>query len=347
MRLSSSGRLNLNCLPSFPPSPGKKNLLPHAALACIASACIAFATPATAQDYPRKPIRMLVGWPPGGTVDLIGRLVAQILTEKLRQQVVVDNRPGASGTIVDLMVKGAAPDGYVLQTAGSTHATNPSLYAEAKFDPVRDFTPITLVASTPYVLVVEPKMPVKSVAEFVAWAKKQPGAITFGSSGNGSRQHLAAVMLMNTIGVKMVHVPYKGSAPVVADLLGGHVPVIFENVTTVLPHIGSGRIRALATTTEARTPMLPDVPTMLESGFPRFEISGYFGVYGPPKLPLSIVDLIGSTINSALKTPEMRQSLARFGADAVGGTPASFAAFLQRDVDTWSKVIRDAGIVAN
>ena len=157
-------------------------------------ACSAVALPAIAQDYPRKPIRMLVGWPPGGTVDLIGRMVAQLLTEKLHQQVVVDNRPGASGTLVDMMVKGAAADGYVLQTAGSTHATNPSLYAEAKFDPVKDFTPITLVASTPYVLVVESKLPVKTIAEFTAWAKKQPNAITFGSSGNGSRQHLAAVM---------------------------------------------------------------------------------------------------------------------------------------------------------
>ena len=302
---------------------------------------------AAAQDYPRKPIRMLVGWPPGGTVDLIGRVVAQLLTEKLHQQVIVDNRPGASGMIVDQMVEAATPDGYVLQTAGSTHATNPSLYADAKYDPVKDFTPITLVASTPYVLVVDPKLPVKTMAEFRDWAKKQPDAIDFGSAGNGSRQHLAAVMLMNTIGAKMVHIPYKGSAPAMTEMLGGHLRLMFENVTVVLPHIKSGKMRALAVTTEARSSLLPEVQTLIESGFPGFEISGYFGVYGPPKLPLNIVNVIGGAINAALKTPEMQQRLARIGADPVGGSPASFSAFLQRDVNTWSKVIRDAGITVN
>jgi len=302
---------------------------------------------AAAQDYPRKPIRMLVGWPPGGTVDLIGRVVAQLLTEKLHQQVIVDNRPGASGMIVDQMVEAATPDGYVLQTAGSTHATNPSLYADAKYDPVKDFTPITLVASTPYVLVVDPKLPVKTMAEFRDWAKKQPDAIDFGSAGNGSRQHLAAVMLMNTIGAKMVHIPYKGSAPAMTEMLGGHLRLMFENVTVVLPHIKSGKMRALAVTTEARSSLLPEVQTLIESGFPGFEISGYFGVYGPPKLPLNIVNVLGGTINAALKTPEMQQRLARIGADPVGGSPASFSAFLQRDVNTWSKVIRDAGITVN
>jgi tripartite-type tricarboxylate transporter receptor subunit TctC len=302
---------------------------------------------AAAQSYPQKYVKMLVGWAPGGTVDLIGRVVAQLLTEKLHQQVIVENRPGSSGMLVDQLVMAAAPDGYILQTAGSTHATNPSLYAEAKYDPVKDFTPITLVASTPYVLVVDPKLPIKSVAEFREWVKKQPAAISFGSAGNGSRQHLAAVMLMNSIGAKMVHIPYKGSMPAVTDVIGGQLPVIFENVTVVLPFIKSGRMRALGVTTEARSLLLPEVPTMIESGFPGFEISGYFGVYGPPKLPSNIVSVIGGTINAALKTPEMQQSLARIGAEPVGGSPESFAAFLQRDVDTWSKVIRDAGITVN
>jgi tripartite-type tricarboxylate transporter receptor subunit TctC len=261
--------------------------------------------------------------------------------------VVADNRPGASGMIVDQMVAAAAPDGYVLQTAGSTHATNPSLYAEAKYDPVKDFTPITLVASTPYVLVIDPKLPLRTVAEFGDWAKKQADAIDFGSAGNGSRQHLAAVMLMNTIGAKMVHIPYKGSAQVIADLLGGHLRVAFENVTVVLPHIKAGKTRALVVTTEARSSLLPDTPTLIESGFPGFEISGYFGVYGPPQLPSNIVNVIGGTINAALKTPEMQQRLGRLGAEPVGGSPASFTAFLRRDVDTWSKVIREAGIKAN
>jgi len=300
-----------------------------------------------AQGYPQKYVKMLVGWPPGGTVDLIGRVVAQLLTEKLHQQFIVENRPGSSGMLVDQLVMAAAPDGYILQTAGSTHATNPSLYADAKYDPVKDFTPIALVASTPYVLVVDPKLPVKSVADFREWAKKQPAAVNFGSAGSGSRQHLAAVMLMNSIGAKMVHIPYKGSMPAVTDVIGGQLPVIFENVTVVLPFIKSGRMQALGVTTETRSSLLPEVPTMIESGFPGFEISGYFGVYGPPKLPANIVSAIGGTINAALKSPEMQQSLARIGAEAVGGTPESFAAFLQRDVDTWSKVIREAGITAN
>jgi tripartite-type tricarboxylate transporter receptor subunit TctC len=302
---------------------------------------------AAAQHYPKKPVKMLVGWAPGGTVDLIGRVVAQVLTEQLHQQVIVDNRPGASGAIVDQLVAAAAPDGYILQTAGSTHATNPSLYAEAKYDPVKDFTPITLVASTPYVLVVDPKLTITTVADFKEWAKKQTDAITFASAGNGSRQHLAAVMLMNLIGAKMVHIPYKGSAPAIADMLGGRLPVMFENVTVVTPHITSGKMRPIAVTTEARSSLLPDVPTLIESGFPGFEISGYFGVYGPPKLPSNIVGIIGGTINTALKTSDMQQRLTRIGAEPVGGSPASFSAFLQRDVNTWSKVIREAGITAN
>jgi tripartite-type tricarboxylate transporter receptor subunit TctC len=309
--------------------------------------CCFLSVGAAAQSYPQKPVRMLVGWAPGGTVDLIGRLVAKLMTDKLGQQVIVENRPGASGAIVDQLIAAAPPDGYMLQTAGSTHATNPSLYASAKYDPVKDFTPITLVASTPYVLVVDPKLPIKSVADFKDWVKRQPEPITFGSAGNGSRQHLAAVMLMNSISAKMVHVPYKGSAPVVTDLLGGHLPIIFENVTVVVPHIQAGKMRALAVTTEARSALLPDAPTMIESGFPGFEVSGYFGVYGPPNLPSNIVAVIGGTINAALKTAEVRQNLARLGADPVGGSPESFSAFLQRDVDTWSKVIRDAGIKAN
>jgi tripartite-type tricarboxylate transporter receptor subunit TctC len=302
---------------------------------------------ATAQSYPQKYVKMLVGWAPGGTVDLIGRVVAQLLTERLHQQVIVENRPGSSGMLVDQMIMTAAPDGYMLQTAGSTHATNPSLYADAKYDPVKDFTPIALVASTPYVLVVDPKLPVRSIAEFREWVRKQPDAISFGSAGNGSRQHLAAVMLMNSIGARMVHIPYKGSMPAVTDLLGSHVPVIFENVTVVLPYIKSGKMRALGVTTETRSSLLPEVPTLIESGFAGFEISGYFGVLGPPKLPSNIVSVINGAINAALKTPEMQQSLARIGAEPVGGSPESFAAFLQRDVDTWSKVIRDAGITVN
>ncbi|MGZ5137736.1 MAG: Bug family tripartite tricarboxylate transporter substrate binding protein, partial [Burkholderiales bacterium] len=261
----------------------------HIVIAAVIGFILSFG--AAAQDYPKKPVRMLVGWAPGGTVDLIGRVVAQLLTEKLHQQVIVENRPGASGAIVDQLVAAAAPDGYTLQTAGSTHATNPSLYAEAKYDPVKDFTPITLVASTPYVLVADPKLPITTVAEFKEWAKKQPDAITFASAGNGSRQHLAAVMLMNLIGAKMVHVPYKGSAPAITDMLGGRLPVMFENVTVVVPHITSGKMRPIAVTTEARSSLLPYVPTLIESGFPGFEISGYFGVYGPPKLPSNIVGI--------------------------------------------------------
>ncbi|MCC6531069.1 MAG: tripartite tricarboxylate transporter substrate binding protein [Burkholderiales bacterium] len=302
---------------------------------------------ASAQSYPHKPVRMLVGWAPGGTVDLIGRMVAQVLTEKLHQQVIVDNRPGASGTIADLMVAAAAPDGYTLQTAGSTHATNPSLYAEAKFHPVKDFTPIVLVAATPYALVAGPKLGVRTLGEFREWAKKQSDAIVFGSAGNGSRQHLAAAMLMNAIGAKMVHIPYKGSGPAMTELLGGHVPIMFENVTVILPHVGAGRIRALAVTSATRSARLPEVPTMVESGFAGFDVSGYFGVYGPPKLPASIVGLLSGTINAGLKTAELLQQLARAGAEPVGGSPASFAAFLQRDVDASSKIIREVGITAN
>ena len=316
--------------------------------ACVAIAALVLAStpPASAQTdaYPSKPIRIVVPFPAGGTTDILARAVAQKITEAWGQSVVVDNRPGAGGNIGAELVAKSAPDGYTLLmgTVG-THAINTSLYAKMPFDHVKDFTPVVLVAGVPNVLVVHPSVPAKSVAELVAYAKANPGKLNFASSGSGTSIHLSGELFKTSAGVQMTHVPYKGSAPALTDLMGGQVQLMFDNLPSALPHIKAGKLRALAVTSTVRAPTLPDVPTIAESGFPGFEASSWFGLLAPAGTKPEVVAKLNAEVRKWLETPEAREKLASQGANAAGGTPEDFARHIAAETAKWARVVKESG----
>ena len=299
---------------------------------------------ASAQTYPVKPIRIVVPFPPGGATDILARDVAQKLTEAWGQQVIVDNRPGAGGNIGSELVAHSAPDGYTLEmgTVG-THAINASLYAKMPYDHVKDFAPVILVAGVPNVLVVNNAVPANSVAELIAYAKANPGKLNFASSGNGTSIHLSGELFKVMAGVQMTHIPYKGSAPALQDLLGGQVQLMFDNLPPSLPQIKAGKVRALAVTSLTRAPALPDVPTVAESGLPGFEASSWFGILAPAGTPPAIVAKLNAEIAKWLATPEAKEKLAKQGANAAGGTPEDFAKHIAAETAKWAKVVKDSG----
>ena len=299
---------------------------------------------AGAQNYPTKPIRLVVPFPAGGTTDLLARAMAQKLSEALGQQFVVDNRPGAGGNIGSDNVAKSPPDGYTLLmgTVGM-HAINPSLYAKMPYDHVKDFAPIVLVAGVPNVLVVNPGVPIKSVAELIKAAKDQPGSINFASSGNGTSIHLSGELFKSLTGVQMAHVPYKGSAPALTDLLGGQVQIMFDNLPSALPHIKAGKLRAIAVTSAKRAPVLPDLPTIAESGVPGFEASSWFGLLAPAGTSRDIVTRINAEANKALQSAEMKEKLLAQGAEAAGNSPEHFADYIRSETTKWAKVVKDSG----
>jgi len=299
---------------------------------------------ASAADYPTKPIRLVVPFPPGGTTDILARAVAQKLSETWNQQVIVDNRPGAGGNIGSDLVAKAAPDGYtlVMGTVG-THAINPNLYAKMPYDHVKDFAPVILVAGVPNVLVVNPSLPVHSVKELIDYAKANPGKLNFASSGNGTSIHLSGELFKTMAGVQMTHVPYKGSSPALADLMGGQVQLMFDNLPSSLGLIKGGKLRAIAVTSATRAAALPDVPTIAESGLPGFEASSWFGVLAPAATPHEIVAKLNGTIALWLATPEAKEKLLAQGAIAAGGSPEDFARHIDRETAKWAKVVKASG----
>jgi tripartite-type tricarboxylate transporter receptor subunit TctC len=299
---------------------------------------------ALGQGYPNRTIRLVVPFPAGGTTDILARAAAQKLTESLGQPVVVDNRPGAAGNIGSDIVAKSAPDGYTLLmgTVG-THAINPSLYSKMPYDHVKDFVPVVLVASVPNVLVVNPSLPVKSVGDLIKLAKAKPGEINFASSGSGTSIHLSGELFKTMAHVDMTHIPYKGSAPALTDLIGGQVQIMFDNLPSSLAQIKAGKLRAIAVTSQKRAPALPDVPTIAESGLPGFEATSWFGVLAPAGTPFPVVARINSEINKWLQTPEAREQLLAQGAAAAGGTPESFAAHIRAETDKWAKVVKESG----
>jgi tripartite-type tricarboxylate transporter receptor subunit TctC len=299
---------------------------------------------ASAQTYPAKPIRIVVPFPPGGATDILARDVAQKLSEAWGQQVIVDNRPGAGGNIGSELVAHSAPDGYTLEmgTVG-THAINASLYAKMPYDHVKDFAPVILVAGVPNVLVVNPAVPANSVAELIAYAKANPGKLNFASSGNGTSIHLSGELFKVMAGVQMTHIPYKGSAPAMQDLLGGQVQLMFDNLPPSLPQIKAGKVRALAVTSLTRAPALPDVPTVAEAGLPGFEASSWFGILAPAGTPPAIVARLNAEIAKWLATPEAKEKLSKQGANAAGGTPEDFAKHIAAETAKWAKVVKDSG----
>ena len=294
--------------------------------------------------YPTKPIRLVVPFVAGGTTDILGRAAAAELT-KAGMQTVVENRPGAGGNIGAEMVAKAAPDGYTLLvgTVG-THGINQSLYGKLPYDPIKDFAPITLLATVPNVLVVHPSLPAKNVKELIDLAKSKPGKLNYASSGNGTSIHLSAELFKTMTGTFMTHIPYRGSSAALTDLVGGQAELMFDNLPSALPYIKSGKLRALGVTSDKRSPALPDVPTIAEAGpIKGYEASSWFGVLAPAGTPKEIVDKLHQTLSKALGTPELREKLVSQGADPVGNTPDQFAEHIQKETAKWSKVVKASG----
>ena len=316
---------------------------------CVCTGLAIMAVPASAQQgFPSRPIRMICPFPPGGTTDLVARLVAQKFTEAWGQQVVVDNRPGAGGVIGTEMVAQAAPDGYtILLGSITTHAVNPALYKNLKFDPVKDFAPVSLVVSSPQLLAVHPSVPAKSVKELIALAKAKPGQYNYASAGTGTSPHLTFELFRSMAGIDVVHVPYKGTGPAITDLVGGQVQMMITGVVALMPHVKSNRLRALGVTSAKRVAALPDVPTVAESGVPGFDVSSWFGVFLPARTPRPIVMKMNEEIRKILANPDVRQRLIDQGADPASNTPEEFAAYVKAEMARWGQVVRSTGAKAD
>lgn len=307
------------------------------------------ATPAIAADkYPNKPVTIIVPFSAGGTTDILARIVGVKLGETLGETVIIDNRPGAGGNIGAAMVAKAKPDGYTLLmgTVG-THAINQTLYPKLNFDPIKDFAPLTRVANLPNLLVVHPSVPAKNVQELIAYAKANPGKLNFGSSGNGSSIHLSGELFKNMTGIDMQHVPYKGSAPAVTDLLGGQISMMFDNMPSAIQHVKSGKLRPLAVTTAKRSPALPNVPTIAESGVKGYEATSWFGLLAPAGTPPAIINRLNADLVKILAMPDVKKQMAEQGAEAYSETPAAFAGFIKTETAKWAKVVKASGAVVD
>lgn len=309
----------------------------------LALAALSPAWPLAAQDYPIRPVRLVAPFAPGGGTDFIARLIARKLSERLGQQVVVENRPGAGGNLGAELAVRAAPDGYTLLLVAGSYTVNPSLY-KLGFDPVEDISPIIQLTQGPFIVAVHPDQPVKALRELVDLARSRPDALSYGSAGSGSITHLATELFLDVAAARVVHVPYKGTGPALNDAMAGNVQLIFGSVSTTIQHIRSGRLRGLAVTTPARIGAAPDLPTMAELGYPECEVILWHGLVGPKGLPPAIVRRINEQANLALKTPDMEALLATDGVSAAGGTPARFGALIRADIQRWARVVRQAKV---
>jgi len=315
------------------------------ALACAMG--VVDAGTAAAQNFPVKSVRILVGFAPGGGTDVVSRILAQRLGEMWGQNVIVDNRPGASGMIAGDLVAKAPADGYTLLVSPQTSlAVAPALYGKAPYDTVRDFAPITLAGSSPLLMVVHPSFPPKTFAEFVTLAKKGGAPLTYGSGGVGSSPHMAGELLSAALRIKMNHVPYKGENPALADAIGGQIPIMFGNLPVALPHVKSGKLRGLANTATTRSPLAPEIPTVAESGIKDYSIATWSAVLGPAGMPPDLVVRIQRDIARVVNQPENRERLVNMGVDIIANTPEEFSVFLRAEVVRYAKVIKDAGIKA-
>ena len=305
---------------------------------------VGLATTGRAQDYPTQTVKIVVPFTPGGGVDVVARIVAPKLGEALGQSVIIENRGGAGGMLGAASVAQAAPDGYTLLFGtGSTHGTNSSVYAKLNYDPVRDFVPVALVTSSPLVLVVNPSLPVKTVSDFVAYAKSKPGELSFGSYGTGSINHLGAELFDLMTGIQANHIPYRGSAPMLTDLIGGRIHYAFDGVSTSLGYVNAGTVRLLGVAGTARSPIFPDAPTVAET-VPGFDTMVWFGLFAPAGTPRPVVELLNRKINETLGAPEVRKSLEKLGIDAVGGAPDVLAAKVQAEIRKWADIVRQKSI---
>ncbi|HYF18026.1 MAG TPA: tripartite tricarboxylate transporter substrate binding protein [Ramlibacter sp.] len=320
--------------------PDRRQLLAGGLLAALGIAPSAFA-----QSWPAQPIRMIVGFAPGGFTDVLARLIGQKLSERLGQPVLVENRAGAAGTLGADLVAKAKPDGYTLLLAHSnSNSVAPALYPKLPYNVLNDFTPIIPVASTPLILTVNPKVPANNVREFVALARSKPGGLSYASSGGGSAQHLAAERFQLATGVQMTHVPYKGSGQAIADLLSGQVELNFESPPNVLSHARAGKLRLLAITSSKRSPLIPEVPTMAEAGVQNAEMQQWFAVMGPAKMPAEITRRLNTEIAAILKMPDVAEKIASQGGEMMAGTPEEFAKFIASDSAAFARLVKDAKI---
>ena len=308
-------------------------------------AAVGLSSTAVAQSYPTKPLRLVVPFGAGGAPDLVARVIAPKLAESLGQPVVVDNRAGAAGIIGMEIVAKSPPDGHTL-VAGSAGpvAIVPGLYRKLPYDVARDFAPISTITAIPFVLVVHPSLPARTVKDLVALAKAQPGQLNFGSPGNGSTTHLATELLKSATGMKIIHVPYKGVAAAATDLISGQVQILSGDLNTMLPHVKAGKMRALAVTAARRSSLLPDIPTVAESGFPGFDASGWIGLLAPAATAPAIVERVNGAVVKALAAPDARSRLSALGGEVAASTPAEFGAFIRRETAKYGKLMKSAGI---
>jgi tripartite-type tricarboxylate transporter receptor subunit TctC len=315
---------------------------PYRVLAALALA--ALPAIAAAQSYPTKPIRLVVPFPPAGATDILSRELARMLSERLKQQVIVDNKPGAGGTLGSDLVAKSAPDGYTIQMAtSSTHSIGPSLNPKIPYNAQTDFTPVAHVANATNVLVVSPSVKANTVAELVAEIKARPGQFNFGSSGNGTIVHLTGELFKSMTGTYIVHIPYRGTALVIPDMVSGQIQLLFDNVASALPHIRDGRVKALGVTSLNRSPLLPNLPTVADT-VPGFESNTWFGVFGPKNMPPEATQRLNTEINAVLRTPEFQERLRTLGYDAAGGSPADFAKVVSNDTAKWARLIKERRI---
>jgi tripartite-type tricarboxylate transporter receptor subunit TctC len=311
-------------------------------IVALLASTTAIAQPAA---YPTKPIRIVVAYTPAGATDILARTIGQKLNEAWGQAVIIDNRPGANGNIGTEYAAKATPDGYtLLMVTAGTHGINPGLYRKLGFDAVKDFAPVSLVAMVPNVFVVNNAVPSKDLKEFIAYAKANQGKLNYGSPGNGSTAHLSMELFKSMTGIQMVHVPYKGSAGVLADLIGGQIVVTMDNMPPYVPQVKAGKIRALAVSPARRSPALPEVPTVAEAGVPGYDSGAWFGLVAPANTPKDLVAKLSRETARILKLPDVSARLADLGAESVGGTPEQFSAHIKAEIAKWAKVIRDANV---
>ena len=311
------------------------------------AALVTFATLAHAQNYPARPIRLVVPAPPGGGTDILGRIVAQKLTDTLRQQVNIDKRAGASGMIGREIVARSGADGHTLLICFTTHVTNPSLFPKMPYDTVRDFAPVAMVGVIPSVLVLHPSIPSQSVKEFIAYAKERPGKLNYGSAGSGSATHLSSVLFQSMTGTRMVHVPYKGSAPALTDLLAGQVTLMFGNMASTMPHVRGGKLRALAVTSAKRSAAAPELPTIAETALPGYEATSWFALFAPARTPEGIVSKLNAEVNALLKLPDVKERMLGLGADSIALSPRELGAYVETEIVKWDKLIKASGAKAD
>jgi tripartite-type tricarboxylate transporter receptor subunit TctC len=300
---------------------------------------------AQAQTFPNQTITLVIPFAPGGSNSIVGRVIADKMGELLGEKVVVDNRPGAGGTVGTRAVAKSNPDGYtILLSFTGTLAIAPSLYKNVGYDPRKDFAPIGLIGNAPNSLVVHPSFPAKTIAELIAYAKANPGQVNFGSAGAGTVSHITGEYFAHSAGIKLVHIPYKGTGPALTDLLGGHIPMAFAPIPASHSNVSAGLLRALAVTSTTRSSLLPDVPTVSESGLPGFDASLYYGLVAPAGTPRRVVDKLNKTLQDALASNEVKKQLALDGTEIMPGTPENYADFIDKDEKKWSQLVRDSGV---